>query len=151
MAPRSLIFRHKSYHFLSRPNSGFVHRAVNHRQGEFFRTERIFGEDVLVTTNSVACLAGSSNICDNANMARSGSQLTANCWQSSCGAKGVQLSEQSLYGTFSVRSKLGRTSIHDVLRHLGIGLVLHPTDCSAGLLTYCSVGFRISQIRWLAE
>ena len=63
----------------------------------------------------------SSNICDNANMARSGSQLTADCWQSSCGAKGVQLSGQSLYGIFSGRSRLGRTSIHDVLRHPGIG------------------------------
>ncbi|CAE7248400.1 unnamed protein product [Symbiodinium sp. CCMP2592] len=60
VAPGSLIFtdRHKSYHFLSRPNSGFVHRAVNHSRGEFSRTERIFGEDVVVTTNSVEGLFG---------------------------------------------------------------------------------------------
>ncbi|OLP88879.1 hypothetical protein AK812_SmicGene29702 [Symbiodinium microadriaticum] len=38
-------------------------------QGEFSRTERIFGEDVIVTTNSVeGLLAGSSNIYDSANM-----------------------------------------------------------------------------------
>ena len=44
--------------FLSRPNSGFVHRAVNHSRGEFSRTECIFGEDVVVTTNSMEGLFG---------------------------------------------------------------------------------------------
>ena len=35
-----------------------MHRAVNHRKGEFARVERIFGEDVNVTTNAVEGLFG---------------------------------------------------------------------------------------------
>ena len=35
----SLIFtdKHKSYCWLSKPTSGFVHRAVNHKRNEFSR------------------------------------------------------------------------------------------------------------------
>ena len=60
VTPDSLVFtdRHKSYNFLSRRNSNYVHRAVNHRKGEFTRVERIFGEDVNVTTNAVEGLFG---------------------------------------------------------------------------------------------
>ena len=142
VAPGSLIFtdRHKSYNFLSRPNSGFVHRAVNHSRGEFSRTECIFGEDVVVTTNSVeGCLAGSSNICDNANMARSGSQLTANCWQSSCGAKRC-----SAFRTEPLRNLFGEIQAWqnqhprrpEAPRYR---LVLHPTDCRAVDRLFCRI------------
>ncbi|CAE7880306.1 unnamed protein product [Symbiodinium necroappetens] len=58
--PGSLIFtdRHKSYHFLGRRQSQYVHRAVNHKAGEFSRMERIFGQDINVTTNAVEGLFG---------------------------------------------------------------------------------------------
>ena len=58
--PGSLIFtdRHKSYHFLGRRQSQYVHRAVNHKAGEFSRMERIFGQDINVTTNAVEGLLG---------------------------------------------------------------------------------------------
>lgn len=60
IAPGSLVFTDSfaSYSWLSKPNSGFVHRAVNHRQREFSRTEQIFGKDVLVSTNSAEGLFG---------------------------------------------------------------------------------------------
>ena len=56
----SLVFtdRHKSYKFLSRRNSNYAHRAVSHSKGEFARVERIFGEDVNLTTNAVEGLFG---------------------------------------------------------------------------------------------
>ena len=58
--PGSLIFtdRHKSYSFLGRAGSQYVHRAVNHKAGEFSRVERVFGEDINVTTNAVEGLFG---------------------------------------------------------------------------------------------
>ena len=58
--PGSLIFtgRFKSYQFLSSRNSAYVHRAVNHSAGEFSRMERIFGEDINVSTNAVEGLFG---------------------------------------------------------------------------------------------
>ena len=60
VTPGSLVFtdRHKSYNFLSRRNSNYVHKAVNHSKGEFARVERIFGEDINVTTNAVEGLFG---------------------------------------------------------------------------------------------
>ena len=41
----SLVFtdKFKSYQWMSKPNSGFVHRAVNHKQREFSRRETVFG------------------------------------------------------------------------------------------------------------
>ena len=58
--PGSLIFtdRRKSYSFLGRAGSQYVHRAVNHKAGEFSRVERVFGEDINVTTNAVEGLFG---------------------------------------------------------------------------------------------
>ena len=35
-----------------------MHRAVNHKAGEFSRVERIFGQDINVTTNAVEGLFG---------------------------------------------------------------------------------------------
>eukprot|EP00973_Karenia_brevis_P019265 2640964-Karenia_brevis.AAC.1 len=45
--PGSVIFtdRHKAYQWLS--DEGFVHRAVNHKQREFSREERIYGVPVV--------------------------------------------------------------------------------------------------------
>ena len=53
VVPGSLIFtdRHKSYSFLGCAGSQYVHRAVNHKAGEFSRVERVFGEDINVTIN----------------------------------------------------------------------------------------------------
>ena len=60
IVPGSLIFTDSfaSYRWLSKPTSGFVHRAVNHRKREFSRTEQIFGEDVVVSTNGAEGLFG---------------------------------------------------------------------------------------------
>ena len=44
-----------------------MHRSVNHKAGEFSRMERIFGQDVNVTTNAVEGLFG-RNTCDNVNL-----------------------------------------------------------------------------------
>lgn len=56
----SLIFTDKfnAYSFLSRANSNFVHRAINHRAREFSRVEEIFGEAITVTTNAAEGLFG---------------------------------------------------------------------------------------------
>lgn len=58
--PGTLIFTDKfrSYHWLSRARSGFVHRAINHRRREFRRGEVIFGIPTMVTTNSAEGLFG---------------------------------------------------------------------------------------------
>ena len=60
VVPGSLIFTDsfKGYAWLSRPNSGFVHRCVNHKRREFSKTERIFGREVVVSTNSAEGLFG---------------------------------------------------------------------------------------------
>ena len=58
--PMSLIFTdsHRSYSFLSRPNSGFVHRAINHKRREFSREEVLCGVPTLVSTNAAEGLFG---------------------------------------------------------------------------------------------
>ena len=43
---------------MSKPNSGFVHRAVNHKQREFSRRETVFGKEVVVSTNAAEGLFG---------------------------------------------------------------------------------------------
>ena len=37
---------------MSKPTSGFVHRAVNHKQRAFSRRETIFGKEIVVSTNA---------------------------------------------------------------------------------------------------
>ena len=56
----SLIFTDsfKSYAWLSKPDSGFVHRCVNHKRREFSKTETIFGKEVVVSTNAAEGLFG---------------------------------------------------------------------------------------------
>ena len=56
----SLIFTDgfKSYLWLSRRFSGFVHRWVNHRRGQFSRWEKLFGVWVLISTNAAEGLFG---------------------------------------------------------------------------------------------
>ena len=52
IVPGSLIFtdKHASYKFLSK--LGYIHRCVNHKRREFSRPETVFGQDILVSTNS---------------------------------------------------------------------------------------------------
>ena len=49
----SLVFtnKYKGYHWMSQPNSGYVHRHVNHSNREFSVIEMIFGVPVNVTSN----------------------------------------------------------------------------------------------------
>jgi len=56
----SLVFTdsHKSYTWLKKSSSGFVHRAINHKRREFSRVESIFGVNVNVSTNATEGLFG---------------------------------------------------------------------------------------------
>ena len=57
----SLVFtdKHSAYAFLG--SSGFVHRAVNHKQREFSRIETLFGQQVTVSSNAAEGLFGRLN------------------------------------------------------------------------------------------
>eukprot|EP00973_Karenia_brevis_P055393 7701908-Karenia_brevis.AAC.1 len=56
--PGSLIFTdsHKSYAWLT--DAGYVHRSVNHKEGEFSRPELVYGVWVNVTSNPTEGLFG---------------------------------------------------------------------------------------------
>ena len=60
VVPGTLIFTDslKSYAFLGRKTSNYVHRCVNHKARDFSRRERIFGEEIVVSTNSAEGLFG---------------------------------------------------------------------------------------------
>ena len=47
---------HSSYKWLK--NEGYVHRAVNHKQREFSRTEIIYGVRIVVSTHAAEGLFG---------------------------------------------------------------------------------------------
>ena len=48
----------QAYQWMSRRDSPYVHRAVNHSKGEFARTEMLFGQEARVSTNAVEGLFG---------------------------------------------------------------------------------------------
>ena len=56
----SLIFTDSlgSYKWLGKPDSGYVHRHINHKKREFSRVETLFGQQVNVSTNAAEGLFG---------------------------------------------------------------------------------------------
>ena len=142
VAPGSLIFtdRHKSYNFLSRPNSGFVHRAVNHSRGEFSRTECIFGEDVVVTTNSVEGLFGRlkqylrQRKYGKVGKPAYGELLAEFTWRQRCSAFRTE-PLRNLFGEIQAwQNQHPRRPEAPRYR-----LVLHPTDCRAVDRLFCRI------------
>ena len=142
VAPGSLIFtdRHKSYNFLSRPNSGFVHRAVNHSRGEFSRAECIFGEDVVVTTNSVEGLFGRlkqylrQRKYGKVGKPAYGELLAEFMWRQRCSAFRTE-PLRNLFGEIQAwQNQHPRRPEAPRYR-----LVLHPTDCRAVDRLFCRI------------
>ena len=81
------------------------------------------------------CLAGSSNFCDNANMARSGSQLLAEfMWRQRCSAFRTE-PLRNLFGEIQAwQNQHPRRPEAPRYR-----LVLHPTDCRAVDRLFCRI------------
>ena len=78
---------------MSKPNSGFVHRAVNHRQREFSKRETIFGKEILVSTNAAEGLFGRLKTWMRAKAAKKvskesyGGLLAEFLWTANCSAR----------------------------------------------------------------
>ena len=78
---------------MSKPNSGFVHRAVNHRQREFSKRETIFGKEILVSTNAAEGLFGRLKTWMRAKAAKKvskesyGGLLVEFLWTANCSAR----------------------------------------------------------------
>ena len=93
----SLVFtdKFKSYQWMSKPNSGFVHRAVNHKQREFSRRETVFGKEVVVSTNAAEGLFGRLKAWMRTKAAKKvssnsyGGLLAEFLWTASCSARKV--------------------------------------------------------------